>query len=169
MNLFKKFEEYFLNIEESLSTSSEIIWDRNNDSFVGYFEIDGNKYRIEYLKQIGTNYSFSFSYFKDEYWNYEITNIGNGFRVLSTIISAIDFLYEQTKPDSIIFSAIDDNSTRKRLYEKFCKDFCRKANFKLSNRGNEKMILYVLFDDNISIERKEIIFQSAKKIVEKGK
>lgn len=169
MNLLEKFEEYFLHLEESLSTPSKVDWIQTDKNYIGYFEINNRKYRIEYLKQIGENYSFSFSYFKDEYWNYEITNIGNGFRVLSTIIESIDYLYNQTKPDSIIFSAIDDNTTRKRLYEKYCKDFCRKYNFKLSNRGNDKMIMFVLFDDNISNDRKEYIFQSAKKIVEEGK
>jgi hypothetical protein len=169
VNLLEKFEEYFLKIEESLSTPSKVDWIQDGNNHIGLFEINGNRYRIEYFKQIGENYSLSFSYFDDEHWNYEITNIGNGFRVLSTIIKSIDYVYNLTKPDSIIFSAIDDNTTRKRLYEKYCKDFCEKFGFKFSNRGNDRMVMYVLFDDNVSNDRKEMIFQSVKKIVEEGK
>ena len=47
--------------------------------------------------------------------------------------------------------------------------FVKKNNFRLSNRGNEEIIIFVLFNDMLSNDRKELIFQSVKKIIEEGK
>jgi hypothetical protein len=138
-------------------------------SFIGYFNIGEDKYRIEYLLQIGNNYSYSFSIFKDDNWSYDITKSNNTFSVLSTVTKGIEYLFSETKPDSIIFTAIDDNKTRKSLYEKFCNDFCQKNDYKLSNRGNEKLVMFIIFNDRLNNDRKELIFQSAEKIVEIGK
>jgi len=169
MNLIDKFNEYFNKLQESLNSPQDISWVKDFDNFIGNFEINDNKYRIEYLKQIGENYSYSFSILKDGKWSYDVSNIGDGFKVLSTITNGISFLFEKTNPDSITFSAIDENDTRKRLYERFCNDFCKKNNFKLSNRGTEEIIIFVLFNDMLSNDRKELIFQSVKKIIEEGK
>jgi hypothetical protein len=168
-NLIEKFDEYFNKIEESLNSSVDINWIGKDKNYIGHFEISGEKYRIEYLLQIGNNYSYSFSIYKDNRWTYDISNSGNPLSVLSTVVKGIEYLFNETKPDSIIFTAIDDNQTRKSLYEKYCNDFCIKNDYRLSNRGNDKMMMFVLFDDKLDIDKKDLIFQSAKKIIEIGK
>jgi len=169
VNLVDRFNDYFSKIEEALSSPQDISWNFSDESSVGFFDINGVKYRIEYLKQIGNNYSYSFSIFKGGNWIYDISEDGNVFKVLSTIIHALELLFNKTGPDSIIFSAIDDNVTRKRIYERYCKDFCQKYNYKLSNRGNEKFVMFVMFDNTLLDDRKEDIFQSVKKVIEIGK
>ena len=63
MDLMKRFNEYFNKIEESLTNPSQINWLINNNSYIGNFTVDDVEYKIEYLKQIGNNWSYSFSYF----------------------------------------------------------------------------------------------------------
>lgn len=170
MNLVKKLNDYFNLIEESINSPREITWENLENSLIGYFYIDNIKYRIECLNQIGNNYSYSFSYLNNNKWKYELSNLGtSGFSVLSTISIGVDYLQNKYNPNSIIFSAIDDSDVRKRLYEKKCKQFCDKYNYKLSNRGNDDKIIFVLFKDNISISEKEEIFNSVKKVIEQGK
>ena len=93
MDLIKRFNDYFDKIEEALNTPAEINWQEGQEALIGFFEVDGNKYRIECLKQIGNNYSYSFSIFKDGNWSYELTNIGrSGFSVLATITVGLEHL-----------------------------------------------------------------------------
>ena len=70
----KRFNEYFDKIEESLDNPSQINWIINNNSYIGEFMIDNVEYRIEYVKQIGNNWSYSFSYFDIDKntWSYNI-------------------------------------------------------------------------------------------------
>lgn len=172
MNLIEKFDEYFNKIGESLDSSLDINWSVIKNGYLGQFNVDDWNYKIEYLKQIGNNWSFSFSYFdKDKnIWSYQISHKGtSGLNVLSTIKEGLYNMYNFTKPNSIIFSAIDSSDTRKRLYQSFCEEFCQKNNWKFSNRGNNDSQIFVMFDDSVSNEHKEEIMQSVKKIVETGK
>jgi len=170
MDLIKRFNDYFDKIEEALNTPAEINWQEGQEALIGFFEVDGNKYRIECLKQIGNNYSYSFAIFKDGNWSYELTNIGrSGFSVLATITVGLEHLYQKRTPNSIMFSAVDNNDTRKRLYKSHCDKFCAKHGYKLSNRGNEMQVLFLMFNDNLNDEQKEEIMQSVQKIVEEGK
>ena len=43
------------------------------------------------------------------------------------------------------------------------------TNYKLIDRGNEKFIMYVIYNENISDSEKEDIFNSIQKIIEDGK
>jgi hypothetical protein len=170
MNIFKKINDYFDFISESLNSPKDIDWKIIDGNLIGFFEVNSVLYRIECLMQIGNNYSFSFSWNNNGIWEYNITNFERGaFYVLSTIISGIEYLYNQYKPNSIIFSAIDESSTRKRLYKQYCDSFCKKTNYKLIDRGNEKFIMYVIYNENISDSEKEDIFNSIQKIIEDGK
>lgn len=171
MDLIKRFNEYFDKIEESLNTPSEITWIDNDLVLDGLFKIDDIDYKIECKKQIGNNWSFTFYFLNDsDNWSSEISHKGiSSLRVFSTIKEGIIYLYENKKPDSIIFSAIDDSDTRKRLYTSFCVDFCEKENLKFLDRGTDKRKLFIIFNDNLSTERKEDIFSSATKVIEEGK
>jgi hypothetical protein len=170
MDLIKTLNEYFDTVEESLNSVENINWQGSSNELIGCFQVGNNKYRIECIKQIGNNYTYTFSYFINDEWSYELTNLGiGGFSVLSTVIYGMDHLYNKYCPNSIIFSTIDDSDTRKRLYRSHCDRFCKKNNYKLSNRGDSKNLLFVLFKDNISETEKEEIFDSSKKIIEQGK
>lgn len=170
MNLIKKFDDFFKIINESLDTSQEINWVDINQSLIGYFKIEENKYRIECLKQIGNNYTYSFSFFKDNNWNYELSNLGtNGYSILSTVIFGLEHIYNILNPNSIIFSAIDDSTTRKRLYANYCYKFCKNHNLTLSNRGNDDKVLFILFKNILNDLEKEEIFSSVQKIIVDGK
>ena len=146
----KRFNEYFDKIEESLDNPSQISWIVNNNSYIGEFTIDNVEYRIEYVKQIGNNWSYSFSYFDIDKntWSYNISHKGSGgFGVLSTIKSGLYHLYDKKNPNSIIFSAIDSSDTRKRLYQSFCEEFCKNNNWIFSNRGSDDKRLFVMFNN----------------------
>lgn len=170
MNLINRFNDYFDRIEESLDSPQKVKWMESDDSLMGFFKVGNIKYRIECIKQIGNNYSYSFSFLNNEKWEYDLNNIGSdGLKVLSTIMYGIDYLYDTFSPNSIIFSAIDKSDTRKRLYKIYCDKFCIKNDYKLSNRGNEDMVMFILFNDKVSDMEKEEIFGSVKKIIEDGK
>jgi hypothetical protein len=172
MDLMKRFNEYFDKIEESLDNPSQINWIISNNSYIGEFIIDNVEYRIEYVKQIGNNWSYSFSYFdidKDT-WSYNISHKGSGgFVVLSTVKSGLYYLHDKTNPNSIIFSAIDSSDTRKRLYQSFCEEFCKNNNWSFSNRGSDEKRLFVMFNNNIIDSDKEEVFLSVQKVVELSK
>ena len=168
----KRFNEYFDKIEESLDNPSQINWIINNNSYIGEFMIDNVEYRIEYVKQIGNNWSYSFSYFDIDKntWSYNISHKGSGgFVVLSTVKSGLYHLYDKTNPNSIIFSSIDSSDTRKRLYQSFCEEFCKNNNWIFSNRGSVDKRLFVMFNNDISDSDKEEVFLSVQKIVELSK
>jgi hypothetical protein len=169
--LIKDFNLYFDKIEVALQSPQDINWENTDDSLIGLFEVNNTEYKIKCLKQVGNNWTFSFYYLdNDNEWSIEMKNDGiNSFKVLPTIQNSIKYLYNLVKPNSIIFSAIDSNETRKRLYLNFCKSFCDEIGFKFSNRGNEDLMLYVLFNDNISDNDKDDIMHSVKKIIEIGK
>jgi hypothetical protein len=172
MDLMKRFNEYFNKIEESLTNPSQINWLINNNSYIGNFTVDDVEYKIEYLKQIGNNWSYSFSYFDIDknIWSYNISNKGSsGFSVLSTVKFGLYYLYDKTKPNSIIFSAIDSSNTRRRLYQSFCEEFCKNNNWNFSNRGSDEKRLFVMFNNNISDSDKEEVFLSVQKVVELNK
>jgi len=172
MDLIKKFNEYFDKIEESINSPKSIDWENTEGEYIGKFSVEDIDYRIEYLRQIGNNWSYSFSYFdiNKNIWSYEISHKGTGgFAVLSTVKSGLYYVYEKTSPNSIIFSAIDYSETRKRLYQAFCEEFCEKNKWKFSNRGTEDKRLFLMFNDKVSDSDKEEIMLSVKKIVESGK
>jgi hypothetical protein len=170
MNLIKKFEDYFKEINEAFNTDVDITWIETNDNMLGTFKVDENIFKIECYRQIGNNWSYSFCIYKNNIWSYDIADLGkNGFSVLSAVIKGLNYLYNKQYPNSIMFSAIDDSNTRKRLYEKFCNDFCKKHDYKLSNRGNDSKVFFILFKDGISENEKEEIFNSVKKVIENGK
>jgi hypothetical protein len=172
MDLMKIFNEYFDKIEESLDNPSQINWIINNNSYIGEFTIDNVEYRIEYVKQIGNNWSYSFSYFDNDknIWSYNISHKGSGgFGVLSTVKSGFYHLYDKTNPNSIIFSAIDSSNTRKRLYQSFCEEFCKNNNWIFSNRGSDNKRIFVMFNNDIINLDKEEVFLSVQKIVELSK
>jgi hypothetical protein len=172
MDLINRFNDYFDKIEEALNSPVNINWTEVEDDLIGLFEVDDNKFKIECLKQIGNNYTYSFSIFRDGKWSYQLANLDRGgFIVLATIMIGLEYLYNKRTPNSIMFSAVDNNDTRKRLYEKHCHTFCEKHNLKLSNRGDDEKskVLFLMFNDIISQDEKEEIFQSVKKVIEEGK
>lgn len=170
MDLIKKLDDYFLMVEESLDKPMDIGWKKVGSDVFGIFDVNSTIYKIEFIKQVGNNFSFSFCWKNGQEWDYKMTNLEKGkFYVLSTIVSALNHLFREYNPDSILFSAIDTSNTRKRLYKIYCQDFCKEINYKLIDRGNERMIMYIIFDDKISDNKKEDIFLSAQKIVEQGK
>jgi len=171
MDLIRKFNEYISIVQESLDSPEIVSWRVNDDSsLIGYFEIDNIIYKIESYKQIGNNWTYSFSSLENNKWCFELKAVGNiAFRILATIKSNLYFLYEQKKPNSIIFSAIDSNDTRKRLYSYFCERFCNEKGLTLSNRGNGDYILYLIFNNNLDLVDKDDIFKSVQKVIEKGK
>ena len=171
MNKFiKKLNDYLDKVEESLESPQFVNWDSEDNDIFGYFEVDNTKYRMELKIQIGNNWSYSFSYFDGSDWSYNISHKGvGGFKVLSTIKYGLYHLYDIKKPDSIIFSAIDNSDTRKRLYRTSCEEFCKEKGYLLSNRGSEKLQLFVMFNKNLCDSEKENVFLSVQKVIELSK
>lgn len=171
MNLLKKFDEYFNSISEALNNPIDIDWKENdNIQMIGYFEINDSIYKIESKRQIGNNWSFSFYYLNDGRWETQLKNDSkNTFRVLATIKKSIYHLFDSKTPNSIIFSAIDNNDTRKRLYLGFCNEFCRNTNWTISNNGTEDHQLYLLFNNNLDEQDKLEMLDSVKKVIEESK
>lgn len=133
-------------------------------------KLKNHQITLEYVKQIGNNWSYSFSYFDNDknIWSYNISHKGSeGFSVLSTIKSGLYYLYGKTNPNSIIFS--DSPDTRKRLYQSFCEEFCKNNNWIFSNRESDDKRLFVMFNNDISDSDKEEVFLSVQKIVELSK
>lgn len=170
MNIIKEFNNYISLVEESLDSPVDISWEFNTNEIFGYFSVDDKKYRIEFLKQIGNNWSYSFSYLSENSWSYNITHSGvSGFSVLSTIKSGLYEMYKNFNPNSIIFSAIDNSNSRKRLYKSFCQDFCQVNSLNFSNRGDDHHQIFLMFRNDLESNEKEEIMLSVKKIIEIGK
>jgi hypothetical protein len=170
MNIIKQFNNYIDLVEESLNSPVDINCEVNTNEIFGYFSVDNKRYRIEFLKQIGNNWSYSFSYLVETSWSYNISHSGvSGFSVLSTIKSGLYEMYENYNPNSIIFSAIDSSDSRKRLYKSFCQDFCQDKNLSFSNRGDNDHQIFLMLKNSLEVNEKEEIMQSIKKIIEIGK
>ena len=170
MDLIKRLDEYFNKIEEAFNNPMEIKWVNVDLSSFGYFNIGEQEYRIECFKQLGNNYSYSFSYKKNNTWCYKASNLGVGnFSVLSTTIQGMDFILNKYNPNSIIFTSLDDSDSRRRLYKTYCDKFCKVNNYKLSNRDGDEMMLYLLFKPDLIEEELEEVYKSVQKIIELNK
>lgn len=171
MSIIEKFNSYFDKLEEAIKSIQNIDWKSNDDSLIGLFEVNNTQYKIECIRQISNNWTYSFYYLDDDgYWSTQMKNDGiNSFKVLSTIEAGIKYLYYNKNPNSIIFSAIDSNDTRKRLYHNFCVKFCNDIGFILKSNGLGDKMLYILFNNNLKDNDKDDIMSSVKKIIEIGK
>jgi len=168
MSFIKKFDDYLNKLDEALNSNININWIETNTTLIGEFEVNDSKYEIECKKQISNNWTFSFFYLDDngDYIS-SMKNDGiNMYKVLSAIKTGFYYLYDAKSPNSIIFSAIDDSNTRKRLYTSFCETFCKEKKMKFLNKGNSKYIIYVLFNDSLNQNEKDNILYSLQKIIE---
>jgi hypothetical protein len=172
MDLIKRFNDYFNKLEEALNTPSEIDWSKENNNLIGFFDINDIKYKIECLKQIGNNYAYLFSFYDTELndWSFRLTNKGlDSFKVLSTIKEGLNYVFKNLNPNSVIFSAIDNSDSRKRIYLTFCETFCKENSLLFLDKGTNDRKIYLLYKDNLSSVDKEEIMESLIKVIEIGK
>lgn len=172
MDLIKKFNEYFNKLEEALNSPSDIRWITENENLIGLFEINDTKYKIECLKQIGNNYAYMFSFYNTEIndWSFKLNNKGlDSFKVLSTIKEGLNCVFKTLNPNSVIFSAIDNSDSRKRIYLTFCETFCKENSLLFLDKGTKERKIYLLYKDNLLSEDKEEIMSSLIKVIEIGK
>ena len=173
MKKLDSFFKYLNNINEILDNPSSINWKNINNDYIGEFNIGKDEYRIECFKQVGNNYSFSFSYYDGTDWTNDITNIGNQFKVMATIVDGIDFILSKNY-DSIIFSVIDENETRINLYDLHCKTiekrdglkYYKKSSKVSTNKGIKELYMFILYKENIN---QNDLMESVKKIIVSGK
>ena len=170
LEFLKTLNDYIDLVNETFNSPQPIEWINKENNLFGFFEVENNHYRIECMKQIGNNYSYAFSIYKDGKYDYHLTKLGlSGLKVLSTVIAGMEYLYDTYQPNAIIFSAIDDSESRKSLYERYCERFCNKHDYKFSNRGALDKIIFVLYKNNLSALSREEIFAAVKKMIEEGK
>lgn len=173
MNLIKKINNYFNTLEESFNTPYLVNWDIDNYKMIGLFTSKNSiNYKITCHIQIGNNWSFTFHWFNDDLnkWDSELIKVSNDqFAVLSTIRDSMYELFNIKNPNSIIFSAVDNNELRKSLYKKFSNDFCSKNNYEMINKSTNHRDIFVLLKKNLSDLDKEDIMNSVIKIIEIGK
>jgi hypothetical protein len=170
-----RLSKYFEFIGESMDNPYEIVWKDNGKILLGLFYSSSNEYLIECLEQFNNNWSFVF-YIKndDQYITQSIRNEDNFFRVLATIKKSIEHLFLTKDTNSIIFTSLDKNKVRSKLYDNFSKKFSEENNINYKHYNSLKFSkeididIYILYKNLTKTETDNLI-KSVKKIIENDK
>lgn len=125
----EEFDEWLL--KESFDGKSEdITWTKKDNYWRGCFYSNNEEYKILIDKQKYDTYLFKFVRKNEQgIWTYELTkgkNINNTLNILTTIRHSFDYFMTEKRPNALMFFALDDSISRKRIYDSFCIEVIRK-------------------------------------------
>ena len=154
MDYLQKIDEYFKMINDALNNPLPINWQNKNNLYIGEFNINNNTYIID-CEDLGNNiWFFSFDYIGLD--NIRINALTNNnkdvYRILPTIKSAFEHLYNTKNPDCIIFAIFDESTGRRKIYDKFANDFSIKNNLNLLNKESNGKRVYSIYNNIIDKE-----------------
>jgi len=118
INEFQKFIQTHVDkFNEAFNNPYTITWTKKAEEWLGEFTSDKNKYNIT-IKEIEDRV-FEFKYSKNEKFQLNKTADPKVFKILGTIKNAF-FEFIETSPNGIIFGALDNENSRKKIYHIMC-------------------------------------------------
>ena len=127
--IVEEFDEWLLK-ESFDGKPEEITWIKKDNYWRGSFFSENIEYKIIIDKQDYDTYLFKFIRKNDQgIWTYNLLkrkNITKTLNVLTTIRNSFDYFISEKKPNALMFFALDDSISRKRIYDYFCMDTIRK-------------------------------------------
>lgn len=138
----KLLNEMLSNFFEGLNNPLTISWTKNPKEWLGTFSIDNTNYeiKIKNFSEIEKHFLFKFTANN----SFDLTNdVKKAFSVIPTIDEAATNFIKEEKPQAFMFCAIDESTTRKLFYDRFChrirKNF--KYNYKKETVGNKEFYI----------------------------
>ncbi len=139
-----KFKNY-LDINEAFDNPYKVVHHPKDDAYVFKTE-DGELYTITIFKTSSGDQPYYMLYFENENGDTHITNQGNAFRILATVIDVV--LIEKSnieKTKGLVFSA--EEKSRKSLYLALVKKLKNKLKFKKFSTFTDGKEYFALYDD----------------------
>lgn len=146
-----KFKEWLLS--EIFNSPNPIAWQKtSNTDWVGTFDINGKKYFIKMIRDIGMPWEITFELLQGKKLTQNITGTGDANLVFSTVLNGIKQWMSSAKPDAFVLSAREPN--RQSLYRRMLKMLPK--NWQVEDLGttffvsdaNSKQNAYAGFSDN---------------------
>lgn len=154
--IIKKLDEFFDLLNETFEKSLEIKWINQGNDLIGLFSTNENAYQINCIDKGDNIWRYDF-YHVTKSTNFTfspnlLVSVKDRFNILSTVKEGLYYLINNKEVDAIVFGATDRSRGRKKLYERFCKDFSIKTGYKFYTRVQNDNQLFLLFKENIDLE-----------------
>ena len=168
MSNIKKINEYFKMLSEAFDNPVEIRWVNKDNNLIGLFIVNDNVYQIN-CNNIGDNFWTYKFFFYDKLKNVMDPNLTgfdkDKYRVLPTIKNGLIYLIENKNIDCLIYGALDDSLSRKKLYNDISNEISTKYNFEYITQGIGEMgkkQIYILYKSSVD---RDLLFKKVEKIV----
>lgn len=171
----KNLDDFFNSISEAFDNPLQIRWVDKDDILRGFFTVNDNIYQIVCENKGNSIWKYDFYFFEKDknQFSIELTkNNKDKFRVLPTIKTGMQYLYDNKKVDAIVFGASDKSKGRKKIYESFCEFFSTNNNLKYYTKvhtdleTNIDRQIFILYKELIN---KELLTKTIFKILEEEK
>lgn len=149
-----KFDEFLNSLFESYDSHVDIKWIDKDNKLIGLFSVEGRVYQITCINKGGNVWTYKFHIYDTikNGFSPELTNFNTGkMSVLSTIRRGMDYLINTKSPNAIIFGALDESESRKKLYWIYSSEIVREYEYEriTQNQNNKQIfILYKKIDKN---------------------
>lgn len=158
------FDENLLK-ESFESQPKDILWSKNENYWRGFFEVGDIEYRISIDEQDNGVFLYKFERkIEKDTWTYikiGDSSVKNKMSVLSTVRYGFKYFMDERHPNGLIFTAMDDSSSRKKIYESFCMEIIRNyPYYQYRNDSNDKYQIFVL-------NKNDFDFKELKRIINK--
>jgi hypothetical protein len=136
-------------ISEAFDSETEIVWKKDNSGWVGYFAIDGVRYKMnmELDDEKVDNFNvwmFKFFYWNGTRWSTELTKNNKPFSVFGAIRKGIFEFFDEVKPDVFLFIG---DEYRDSLYKKLYTILAMQKHYGFLD--DIKRFVYLLMSDNV--------------------
>lgn len=171
----KNLTDFFNSVSEAFNNPLSIRWVNKGDILRGLFTVNDNIYQIVCENKGNSIWKYDFYFFEKDknQFSIELTkNNKDKFRVLPTIKTGMQYLYDNKKVDAIVFGASDKSKGRKKIYESFCEFFSTNNNLKYYTKvhtdleTNIDRQIFILYKELIN---KELLTKTIFKILEEEK
>lgn len=159
-------EEGFLKkIFEGLNEPALILWNKRQNKWVGKFNIEKIKYEI-FIKNFSKKEKhFLFKFTADKSFNLQ-NDLKKAFTVIPTIETAAENFIKEIMPEAFLFCALDNSTSRKIFYDRFCNKMRRKHKYNYENKMIGNYEFYILAQKNVD---KNDLNNSVDKIIKENK
>jgi hypothetical protein len=174
MKKIKRIDDFLNLVSEAFDNPLDIKWINKGNILRGLFSVNDHIYQIV-CEDKGNNiwkYDFYF-YEENKKFSPELTGFEKDkFRVLPTIKSGIQYLYDNRNINAIIFGSSDNSKGRKKIYESFCKLFCDQNNLDFYTKVHSNLDenidrqIFIMFKKDMD---KDILSDVVIKILEEEK
>jgi hypothetical protein len=160
--MIDKYDNYIRKLFESYENPVDIRWVDKDNKLIGLFIIDNIVYKIECSLHENDIWSYKFMrHIKDNDFTLQLNDENNKIttlskmNVLGTIRKGMEYLIINKNPSALIFSALDESTGRKKLYQRFSDEIVKEFKYTqvtFLKDGKQIFILYKNIDLKIVID-----------------